>query len=262
MAYNNIFDSHAHYDDGRFDEDRDAILTALPGKGVCGVVNCGTDVKSSVFSKDLAEKYGFIRFAAAIHPHEAAKIDESDYDSVIELAAHEKCVAIGETGLDYHYDFTPRDVQIRVFERHLQIAAELGLPVIIHDREAHSDVLEIIKKYRTKGVRLKGVLHCFSGGAELAKETAELGMYIGFGGAVTFKNAKKPLEAAAAVPLDRLLLETDAPYMSPEPFRGKRCGSDMIKYTAEKIAEIKKIETQELLAITKDNAAALFGMIT
>ncbi|HOA33735.1 MAG TPA: TatD family hydrolase [Clostridiales bacterium] len=255
MEYTSIFDSHAHYDDAKFDEDRDELISSLPSKGIIGVINCGADLKSSAQSVKLSEKYDYIYAAVGVHPHEAKDFGDDTLNELRRLAANKKVVAIGEIGLDYYYDFSPREKQIEVFEKQLILAAELNLPVIIHNRDAHEDTLNILKKHRPKGV-----LHCFSGSAETAREIVKLGMFIGLGGAVTFKNAKKPLEVAATVPDEFLLIETDAPYMAPVPFRGKRCDSAMIPYTAEKIAEVRNTTAQEFLNLTAENAKRLFGI--
>lgn len=253
MDYTSIFDSHAHFDDEKFNEDRDEILSSLPSKGISGVINCGTNLQTSEFSIELSEKFGFVYAAVGFHPHEVTEFDDASLLEVKRLAQNEKVVAIGEIGLDYYYDFSPREKQIEAFEKQLELAAELSLPVIIHNRDAHADTLEILKKHRPKGV-----LHCFSGSAEMAQEIIKLGMYIGLGGAVTFKNAKKPLEVAAVVPDELLLIETDCPYMSPVPFRGKRCDSTMIPYAAEKIAEVRGTTAQDILNLTAENAKRLF----
>lgn len=249
---NNIFDSHAHYNDRRFDEDRDIVLQHLPSQGVRTVLNCGTTIVSSEDCLRLAEKYDYLYAACGVHPHEAEQ-EEDKLDDLYSLLKHEKCLAVGEIGLDYHYDFSPRDTQQRVFERQIHIANELQLPVIVHDRESHEDTMNLLKKYKPAGV-----VHCFSGSSEMAKEVVRLGMYVGFGGALTFKGARKPLEAAAVVPQDRLLLETDCPYMAPVPHRGKRCDSSMIPLAAEVIACIWNCTVQEVLDITAQNAQNLF----
>ena len=251
--YKNIFDTHAHYDDSRFDEDRDELLSSLYSKGVTNIINCGCDLKSSLTTLSLAEKYDFIYAALGVHAHEAEEATESDLKAIEELYKKDKVVAVGEIGLDYHYDFSPRERQIEIFERQLILANELQLPVIVHDRESHEDTMKLLKKYRPKGV-----VHCFSGSVEMAKEVVKLGMYIGLGGAVTFKNARKPIEVAEYLPLEYLLLETDAPYMTPVPFRGQRCDSAHIAYTAEKIAEVKGLDTQELIDKCNENARNLF----
>lgn len=251
----NIFDTHAHYDDEAFDADRDVLLQSLPGKGIINVIDCGCDIKSSEKALELSEKYDFIFAAVGIHPHEAEDADENALEEVRRLSKHEKAVAIGEIGLDYHYDFSPREVQKEFFEKQIILASELQMPIIVHDREAHEDTLELLRKYKPKGV-----LHCFSGSVESAKEIVSLGMYIGLGGAVTFKNARKPLEVAEWLPLDRLLLETDAPYMTPVPFRGKRNDSSLIPYAALKIAEVKGIDAQAVVDAASENARRLFGI--
>lgn len=250
-----IFDSHAHYDSSAFDEDREQVLNGLKEQGVCAVINCASDIKTARESIELAERFPFIRAAAGIHPHEAAEITEADYRDLEELLQSPKVVAVGEIGLDYHYDFCPRETQIEVLRRQLAIANACGLPVIIHDREAHGDMYPILREFRPKGV-----IHCFSGSVELAREALANGMYIGLGGAVTFKNAKVPVEVAAYVPDDRLLIETDAPYMTPVPFRGKRCTSAHIAYTAQKLAEIRGVTKDEILDLTRQNANRLFGL--
>lgn len=253
---NNIFDTHAHYDDDAFDEDLDQVLSGLSEKGVCGVINNACNMKSAAVSIELAEKYPNVWAAVGVHPHDVKDMTEGDIDTLRKMSKHKKVVAIGEIGLDYHYNFSPREVQIHWFEKQLELAKELDLPVFIHDREAHGDTMDILKKYQPKGV-----IHCFSGSVEMAKEIIKLGMYIGLGGAVTFKNAKTPVEVARYVPLDRLLLETDAPYMTPVPFRGKRCTSDLISYTAKKIATERNMTAQQICDITKNNTLALFTKI-
>ncbi len=251
---NNIYDSHAHYNDESFHEGREELISSLPDKGICGVINCATDIASSHVSLELAEKYPFIKAACGVHPHEASAAQEDYLDLLRPMLLEENCVAVGEIGLDYHYDFSPRDTQIKVFEEQIILANELDLPVIVHDREAHEDTLALLKKYRPKGV-----VHCFSGSVETAREVIDTGMYIGLGGAVTFKNARKPLEVAAFVPADRLLTETDCPYMTPVPFRGKRNDSSYIIYTAQVLAQARNTTPEEILEITRQNANTLFG---
>ncbi len=251
-----IFDSHAHYDSHQFDDDRHEILSNyLPQNKVVGVVNCASDFPSSEFSLQLAEQYDYIYAAVGVHPHEVAESGAWDADRLKRLASHPKCVAIGEIGLDYHYDFSPRDLQKQWFENQIVLAKEMGKPIVVHDREAHADTWDLLRVHKPAGV-----VHCFSGSVEMARDILSVGMYIGLGGAVTFKNAKTPVEVARYVPLDRLLLETDCPYMTPVPFRGNRCDSSHISYTAQKIAEIKEISVDELLQVTKQNACRLFGM--
>ncbi len=252
---NNIFDSHAHYDSEAFDADRKELLNALQQQGVCGIINCGTDIASSLVSLELSDEFSYVYAACGIHPHEAEGCKQGYLSVLKKLCMEKKCVAVGEIGLDYHYDFSPREIQQKVFEQQLVLAKELDLPVIIHDREAHEDTMTLLKRYKPKGV-----VHCFSGSAEMAKEVLKLGMYIGLGGAVTFKNARKPLEVAATVPDERLLIETDCPYMTPVPFRGKRCDSSFIPYTAAKLAEARNTTAENILDITRKNANTLFGL--
>ncbi len=248
-----IFDSHAHYDDDKFETDRQDVLDGLFSDKICGIINCGCDLKSSLMSVKLAEKYDGIYAAVGVHPHEAEEISNADYQKIISLLDHNRVVAIGEIGLDFHYDFSPRDIQIEMFERQVRLSKELDVPIIVHDREAHEETYKILRKYKPKGV-----VHCFSGSVELAKETIKMGMYIGLGGAVTFKNAVKPVEVAAFTPMDRILLETDAPYMAPVPMRGKRCTSDMIEYTASMIAEIKGLDYDTVVDTACNNTKELF----
>lgn len=253
--YNNIFDSHAHYDDEKFAIDRYELLEKLFQNGVSGIVNCGSDLKTSIISLNLANKFEHIYAAAGFHPHEAQHANEGALLMVKDLLADKKCVALGEIGLDYHYDFSPREIQLSIFEQQLKIAKELDMPVIIHDREAHEDMLKILKKYKPRGV-----VHCFSGSAEMAKEVLELGLYIGLGGAVTFKNAKKPVAVAEIVPDDQLLIETDCPYMAPVPHRGERNDSSLIAEIAKVLAQIRKSSAQEILNLTHQNAKRLFSI--
>lgn len=249
-----IFDSHAHYDDSRFDGDLDDLFNRVfKEKGVCGAITCGTNFQSSKRAIAIAEKYDNIYASVGVYPEDI--VDTVDLDALKALAARKKVVAIGEIGLEYHYEGVDRTIQKREFERQTELANELSLPIIVHDREAHGDTVDILR--RTKP---RGVIHCFSGSVETMKEILKLGMYIGLGGAVTFKNARVPIEAAKAVPLDRLLLETDAPYMSPVPFRGKRCDSTMIKYVAEKIAEVRGVSSEEIINASERNAKVLFGI--
>ena len=253
--YKNIFDSHAHYTDKAFNEDREIMLGSLKESGVCGIINCGADIESSVSSVELASKYDYIYAACGIHPEEADKIPENYIDILRDLAKNEKCVAIGEIGLDYYWRQDTKDLQKELFEKQILLSKELDLPIIVHDREAHGDTMEILKKHRPKGV-----LHCFSGSPETAAEVLKLGMYIGLGGALTFKNARKAVEVAQMLPLDRLLLETDCPYMAPVPMRGKRNNSGYIPFIAEKVAEIKGIDPQSVLDVTAENTKRLFNI--
>ncbi len=249
-----IFDSHAHYNDKRFDDDRDTLLCDMLGSSVCGIINCGTDLASSLRSIELAETHDGMYAAVGFHPEALTDI-ERDYDACAALLSHDKVVAVGEIGLDYYWDAFPRPVQQEWFVRQMQLAKEHNLPVIVHDRDAHEDTLTLLKQERPVGV-----LHAFSGSEEMAKVVLDLGMYIGLGGVVTFQNARKTVEVAQMIPLDRLLLETDAPYMTPVPFRGRRNDSTMIRFVAARIAELRGMETDEILNITADNAKRLFGI--
>lgn len=247
-----IFDAHAHYDDKWFDDDRYSILDDIQSKGVCGIVNNAVDLATAKKCIEYAEKYDFIYAAVGFHPENLDDMPLNYLDRIAELCTHKKVVAIGETGLDYHWDI-PKELQKRVFEEQLKLSLDLNMPIIIHDREAHGDTFDLLRKYRPIGL-----VHCFSGSVELMREAVKMGLYISLGGVVTFKNARHSIEVAAEIPIDRLLLETDAPYMAPVPFRGKRCDSSMIAYTAEKIAEIRGIKTQELLNITCENARKFY----
>lgn len=246
-----IFDTHAHYDDAAFDEDRDALLRSLPSAGVCGVLNAATNADSAEASLQMAETYPYVYAAVGVHPSDLDKADDDTIEALAMLAKHPKAVAIGEIGLDYHYDTFPRQVQRLWLTRQVELARDLRLPVILHDREAHEDTLDVLRTYRPAGV-----VHCFSGSVEMMEQVVKLGLYIGLGGAVTFHNARRPLEVAAAVPFDRLLLETDAPYMAPVPYRGKRCDSTMIARTAEAIASVRGCTVEQLLDQTEQNAHA------
>ncbi len=253
----NIFDTHAHYDDEAFNEDREELLGLLPNRGVSHVITCGTNLMSSYRCLKLSEQYDYIYCAMGFHPEDLADERKGDLSTIKEmLMNNKKAVAVGEIGLDYHYDDgAPRDVQIDLFRRQIKMANELGLPIIVHDRDAHEDTFNIVKELRPKGV-----IHCFSGSAEMAKEYIKLGMYIGVGGVVTFKNAKKAVSVVESIPLDRILLETDCPYMAPTPHRGERNDSSLISFVAEKVAEIKGCDAQEVLDVTANNAKELFNI--
>ncbi len=250
-----IFDVHAHYDDEAFDDDREFLIASMLEKEIAGVINGATDIESALFGVELAGKYKGFYTSAGYHPDTIHRAPEDYIERLAQVLKDPAVVAVGEIGLDYHWDTSPRDFQRACFEKQLALAKEFDLPVVVHDREAHGDTLELLKKYRPKGI-----VHCFSGSAELAEQIIRLGMSISLGGAVTFKNARKGIEVAKTVPLDRLMLETDAPYMAPVPFRGKRCDSRMIKYTAEKIAEIRNISVDELLEKNMENARLVFGV--
>lgn len=249
-----IFDSHAHYDDDRFNEDREEVIKEIQDNGVIGVLNCGTSLQGARDSLKLAQEYDFFYAAVGIHPENADGLTDEAFEEIKEMTKNSKVRAIGEIGLDYYWEENPpKEIQKEAFRRQMALARDLNLPVIIHDREAHGDTLDIMKDFP----EVKGVLHCFSGSVEFAHECLRLGYYIGFTGVVTFKNAKKILEVAREVPMDKILVETDAPYMAPTPHRGKRNQSDYIKFIIEKIAEIKGIPTSELEEKTIDNTKNL-----
>ena len=253
-TFRNIFDAHAHYDDAWFDEDRDALMASLPDKGVCGVVNNAVDLASAARAIAFAEAYDYCYAAVGFHPENLENLPGDYLDRVAQLTKHPKVVAIGETGLDYHWDIE-KPLQQRVFEEQIQLSLELHMPIVVHDREAHGDVFDLLRIYKPKAL-----VHCFSGSVELMREAMRLGSYISLGGVVTFKNARHSVEVASEIPLDRLLLETDAPYLAPVPFRGKRCDSSLIIYAAEKIAALRGIEVQKLLDITAENARRFYNI--
>jgi len=250
-----LFDSHAHIDDERFDSDRDAVITRAQKNGVSGIINIGACMASSARSLELADQYDCIYAAVGNHPHDAKDVEDADYDRLAEWTKNPKVVAIGEIGLDYHYDLSPRDVQQAVFIRQLDVARQTHMPVVIHDREAHGDIMNILKK---EGKGLVGVLHCFSGSMEMALEVLKLGFYISVAGPVTFKNAAKLPEIAAAVPLDRLLVETDCPYLTPHPYRGQRNEPAYVRLVAERLAELRGMEFAALAEATTQNVRRLF----
>ncbi len=250
-----IFDTHAHYMKSDFGDDLDALLEELPRKGVERVLAVGYDIPSSKEEIALAGRYPYVYAAAGIHPEYAEDLPGDWLEQIREMLGKEKVVALGEIGLDYHYDNAPsKELQRTVFVKQLELARELDMPVIIHSRDASKDTLDILKEYKPFGV-----VHCFSGSAETAREVVNLGMYVGFTGVLTFKNAKKALAACAEVPVDRLLLETDCPYMAPVPHRGERCDSSMIAFTAAKMAEIKGVSTEEMIEVARENGERLFG---
>lgn len=248
------FESHAHYDDERFDEDRDTLLASFPAEGIETVVNASSDIKSSKASIALSEKYPFFYAAVGVHPHEVENITEADIDELRKLSKHPKVVAIGEIGLDYYYDLSPRDLQRHWFKRQLELADELKMPVIIHSRDAAQECFDIIKNSNVRN----GVIHCYSGSAEMAEEYIKMGFYIGVGGSLTFKNNKKGVETVERIPIEKILIETDSPYLAPVPYRGKRNDSRLLKYVVERISQIKNIPENDICNITKNNAQNLF----
>ncbi len=249
-----ITDTHAHYDDKRFEDKYDELFASLSQNGVLKIINCGCDIESSKKCLELSKKYSICYTAVGYHPSNLPKCKDINLSKIKELAGDKRVVAIGEIGLDYYWNKDNKELQKEVFKGQIELADKLCLPVIIHDRDAHADTLEILKEKKPKGV-----VHCFSGSSEMAEEIINLGLYIGIGGVLTFKNAKKLLEVASLIPLDRILLETDAPYMAPEPYRGKTNNSALILYVAEKLAEIKDVSTEEILKITTKNAKTLFN---
>ena len=248
------FDSHAHYDDERFDEDRYELIEKIHEEGVDYIVNAAADIPSCYTSLALAEKYPFVYCSIGVHPHDAKTLDDEKLEELKKLAQKNKVVAIGEIGLDYYYDASPREEQRKWFKAQLEMAKELNLPVIIHSREACQETFDIIM---ASGVK-EGVIHCFSGSRELAKEYVKKGFYIGIGGSLTFKNARKAVEVVEAIGLENILIETDAPYMTPVPHRGKRNDSSYLEHVVAKIAEIKGITVDEVSEKTCENAKKLF----
>ena len=250
-----IFDTHAHYDDDAFNDDREQLLAALPGQGIARVVDVGASLASCRKVLELMEQYDYIYGAIGVHPSETAELTEESYSWLKEQCQKEKCLAVGEIGLDYYWDKEGHDLQKYWFIRQLELAGEKKLPVMIHSREAAADTMEIMKKY---GKDLNGVIHCYSYSPEMAQEYVKMGYFIGVGGVVTFKNAKKLKETVKEIPLESIVLETDCPYLAPEPFRGKRNCSLYISYVAEKIAELKGISAEEVIRQTEENAKQLY----
>lgn len=251
-----IFDTHAHYDDEAFDEDREELLASLREHGIEAVVNVGASIAGTKRTLELTRRWPFFYGAVGVHPNETAELDEEKLEWLKQVSAEPKVVAIGEIGLDYYWPEPSREVQQRAFRLQLDAARQLDLPVIIHSRDAAEDTVRILREF--PGVR--GVIHCFTGSAETARILVEMGFYIGFTGVLTFQNSRRPVEACKAVPLDRILLETDCPYMAPVPYRGKRCWSPMIARTAERAAEIKGIDPQQMIDIALENTKRLFGL--
>ena len=250
-----LFDSHAHIDDEQFDADREQVIQRALENGVTGMINVGCSMLSSARSVALAGQYQSIYAAVGIHPHDAEGALETDYQQLATWSQQDKIVAIGEIGLDYYRDLSPRDVQRAVFIRQIDVARQMNMPLIIHDRDAHGDILDIIK---TEAKGLTGVLHCFSGSLEMAKEVIKLGFYISVAGPVTFKNAAKLPGIVASVPLERLLIETDSPYLTPHPYRGKRNEPAYVRIVAEQVASLRGIELSVLAEATSNNVKQLF----
>lgn len=251
-----LFDSHAHLDDRKYDLDRDETIAALFQSGVSYFVNIGADLESSESSVALSEKYDFVYAAVGVHPYDAETVDDQLVEKLRTMAKNKKVVAIGESGLDYHYEDVDKEVQKNAFIKHILLANELDMPIIVHNRDSHKDMMDILREYKPKNA----IIHCYSGSAEMAKEIVKMGYYISFSGTVTFKNAKKVQEAVLEVPLDKLLVETDSPYLCPEPERGRRNDPSKIRYTVEKLAEIKGVTFEEMAKITTDNAKKVYNI--
>ncbi|MBT2719132.1 TatD family hydrolase [Bacillus sp. ISL-57] len=253
-----LFDTHVHVNAEQFNEDLEDVIGRAKEAGVDNMVVVGFDRPTIIRAMELIETYDFMYAAVGWHPVDAIDMTEDDLQWIEELSNHPKVVAIGEMGLDYHWDKSPKDVQMEVFRKQIRLAKKVGLPIIIHNREATADIVNILKEEEAS--RVGGIMHCFSGSAETALECINMNFYISLGGPVTFKNAKKPKEVAAAVPLDRLLIETDCPYLAPHPYRGKRNEPSYVKLVAEQIAEIKQLTIEEVSKATTKNAKKLFGI--
>ncbi len=251
-----FFDTHAHYDDEDFDSDRDFVIQELPKKGVSLVLNASSSLESSKKSVELAEKYDFFYAAVGVHPHEASSLTADLLNELRSLASSPKVRAIGEIGLDYYYDYSPREKQREAFIRQMELAGELNLPVIVHDRDAHEDSMEIVRAFP----EIRGVFHCYSGSLEMAKELVKLGWFLSFTGSVTFKNARKAPEVVAFMPEDRFMIETDCPYLAPVPLRGKRNDSGNLKFIAERIAELRGTSAERIASLTAENGKRFFGI--
>ncbi len=253
-----LFDSHAHLNDERFHKDRDEIIKRAKESGISYIMNPGADFESSVSAVELANKYDMIYAAVGIHPHDAKTLDDMTLQLIKGMTKKPKVMAIGEIGLDYHYDHSPREVQKKWFREQIRLAKEVNLPIIIHDREANNDVMNILKEERAFDTGV--LMHCYSGSAELAKQYVKLGAFISIAGPITFKNARKTVEVVKEIPLDYMMIETDSPYLTPVPFRGKRNESSYVRFVAEKIAEIKNISLEEVASRTTENAKKFFGI--
>ena len=253
-----IFDTHAHYDDDAFDEDRDALLAGMQEAGVESIVNIGASMASSKRSLELAKKYPFIYAAVGVHPDEVGELTEEKLQQLKEWSMHEKVKAIGEIGLDYYWDKEGHDLQKHWFMRQMELAHERKLPMIVHSREAAKDTLDMVAA--AKPLNLSGIIHCYSYSVEQAREYLNMGYYLGIGGVLTFKNAKKLKEVAEYAPLSQIVLETDCPYLAPVPFRGKRNDSSKLRYVAEELAAIKQMSVEEVIRITNENGKKLYGI--
>lgn len=251
-----LFDSHAHYDDARFDEDRYELLDKMPEKNVGLIMNACAAMSDIDRIKEICTHYDFMYGAVGVHPSDCGELTEADMERLAQESKHEKIKAIGEIGLDYYYDDVPHDIQKKWFARQIELAREVNLPIIIHDRDAHADTVDIMKSCGAE--KVGGVLHCFSGSCDMAKTVLDMNFYIAFGGTLTFKNARRAVQAAEYVPIERILIETDSPYLAPEPKRGRRNDSSLVVYVAERLAEIKGLEVSEVEKITFENAKKCF----
>ena len=251
-----LFDTHAHMNDPAFDEDRDSVILGLKDKGVSNFLNVGCCLESSKDCIAMAEKYPFVYASVGSHPDSADEVTEEVIEQYRQMALHPKVRAIGEIGLDYYYETIPREIQQQAFRMQMELARELKMPVIVHERNAHDDGMKIVKEFKD----VTGVFHCYSGSAEMARQLVNMGWYIGFTGVLTFKNARKAVETAESIPLDRIVLETDCPFMSPEPYRGRRNDPGYLPYMAQKLAEIRNISLEEVIEATTNNAKRLYRM--
>ena len=249
-----IFETHAHYDDPAFDRDRDRLITLLKDEGVAPIVNIGASIETTKSTIELAHRYDHVYAAIGVHPSDCGDLTEKDIEWLLDLSSDEKVVAIGEIGLDYHYDEPDREIQKKWFKRQLELAEDTSLPIVVHSRDAAQDTFDIIREFRG----LRGVIHCFSYSVEFAREYVKMGYYIGVGGVVTFKNGRKLHEVVREIPLESIFVETDAPYLSPEPYRGRRNSSAFIPYIIERIADLKNVSYETVESAVYENAADLY----
>lgn len=249
-----IFETHAHYDDPAFDRDRDRLITLLKDEGVAPIVNIGASIETTKSTIELAHRYDHVYAAIGVHPSDCGDLTEKDIEWLLDLSSDEKVVAIGEIGLDYHYDEPDREIQKKWFKRQLELAEDTSLPIVVHSRDAAQDTFDIIREFRG----LRGVIHCFSYSVEFAREYVKMGYYIGVGGVVTFKNGRKLHEVVKEIPLESIVVETDAPYLSPEPYRGRRNSSAFIPYIIERIADLKNVSYETVESAVYENAADLY----
>lgn len=251
-----LFDTHAHYDDSRFEGQREALLASMPSQGVKYITNVGTDLETSLMTLELTRRFEHVYGAVGYHPHEAKDMTDENLDKIVAMLSEDKIRALGEIGLDYHYDLSERDVQREAFARQLDIAAQLDVPVIIHERDACADVMDILRASKVR----KGVVHCFGGSRETARELLDMGFHISFTGVITFSNARRAYEVVPYIPDDRIMAETDCPYLTPVPFRGKTNHSGYLKYTVEKMAEMRGVSFEQMAEITTRNAKLFYNI--